>query len=322
MDLRQIPDILYLNDTGISLNPILMTLFTQVVPEEELSSVWKAVMNPENDRHKAMRDLLRQAWDVYEPHAEKGFIQDIQSRHFSQRWWEMYFWVRLVELNLAPSHPGPGMPDTMGTWRGQSIYFECVSPTVGQGDNKIPEFPSGKAHSVPQDEVTLRMTTAIAAKVEQAKKRQERTGLNPYIIAIDTSQLHFSGFDEALCLRTVYPLGHATVTLFPNSNKEPVWSNQYRPEIRRGERAAIPTTGFLDGTDYKQISALIFCNSNIGNIAWGANPDLMVVHNFRTQRSLSRKIFRNNKQWAWNGYSTLCTHRPIEESPSLEEVRS
>lgn len=300
-----------------------MTILDQHCPDEERHPVWGVILDPKKDHHHAMRKLMLASWEMYEPHAEKNFLRGIQGREFSQRWWEMYLWNRLVERGVRVSHPGAGMPDAQVDWRKQTIYFECVSPTIGEGDNKIPEFESGKAHSVPQDAVTLRMTTVIAAKKEQAEKRSERIGRSHYVIAVDTSQIRFSGFDEEFCIRTVYPMGHQVIT-FSRDSMEPVYSHyQFRPEIEREGKEPVPTSLFLNNKEYKAISAILFCNANFGNIAWGDRPEFIIVHNHHARTPLSTKLFPDSHQYLWNGEDALVRHGPPDKfEPTLDDVYS
>lgn len=286
-----------------------MTIFDKHCPDEERAPVWGAISEPTKGHHRAMRALVDAAWAIYEPHAEGTFLRGLQGRAFSQRWWEMYLWKRLDEMGLDVSHPGDGMPDACVRWRNRKVYFECISPTVGTADNEIPEFASGTAHQVPSDAVTLRLTSAVYDKMRQAENRRPRLGDSHYVVAVDTSQLQFSGFDEQFHLRALFPLGNQVVTLSRDDLEIVGTHYEYRPEIERDGRASIPTSVFLNNTDYKIISAVLFCNANVGNIARGANPGLTLVHNFHAENSLSRKLFRKELQHMWDGYDSIFSRK-------------
>lgn len=287
-----------------------MTIFEKHCPDDERAPVWGVISEPKRDHHHAMRALVDAAWIVYEPHAERTFLRGLQGKAFSQRWWEMYLWNRLDEMGLEVSHAGDGMPDASVRWRNRTVYFECISPTVGKGDNEIPEFPGGTAHQVPSDPVTLRLTSAVYDKMRQAENRRERLGNSHYVIAVDTSQLQFSGFDEQFHLRALFPLGNQVVT-FSRDDFEIVGTHyEYRPEIEREGRESILTSAFLNNTDYKIVSTVLYCNANVGNIARVANPGFTLVHNFHAEKSLSRKLFRNELQYMWDGYDSIFSRKP------------
>lgn len=257
-----------------------------------------------------MRGLVESTWSVYEPHAEPTFLRGLQGLAFSQRFWEMYLWNPLVGMSLDVSHPGDGMPDACVRWRNRTVYFECVSPTVGTGDNEIPDFPEGIAHQVPSDPITLRMTSAIYDKMRQAEKRRKRVERCQYVIAPDTSQLRASGFDENYHLQALFPMENQVLKISKDDMEIVDSHSEHRPEIERAGKASVPTSAFLSNTDYKLISAVLYCNANVGNIAWGESPGFTLVQNFYAEKALSRKLFRNEYQYILDGYDSIFCRKP------------
>jgi hypothetical protein len=276
-----------------------------------MSTTWQGILNPTMEVHHRARTVVNRVWDDYRDVAEKGFLGQLQSEGSGpQRWWEMYFWHRLLSRGLTPSHPGPSMPDAAVRWRDRVVYFECVSPTAGVGENAIPEAPEGKAYKIPTDEMTLRITSAVRDKMLQAQDRATRTRNCPYVVAVDVSQLGMLGFNEDLCAASVYPIGMPQVTLFREPDRPPEWSHAYRPMIERDGRAPISTSAFLGTKDFSAVSAVLFCSAALSGVTDGWEPPFVVVHNHHAQSSLSRKLFRDCLQFEWNGYSTLVARKP------------
>jgi hypothetical protein len=126
---------------------------------------------------------------------------------------------------------------------------------------------------------------------------------------VDTSQLRFSGFDEQFHLRALFPLGNQVVTFSRDDNEQIGTHYEYRPEIKRDGRGPIPTSAFLNNTDYKIVSAVLYCNANVGNIGHGEHPGFTLVHNFHAEKSLSQKLFRNELQFMWDGYDSIYSRK-------------
>lgn len=299
-----------------------MSIFDDEVPENSMSRIWRLIRDPRSGHHERMRAIVEKCWESYGPHAERGFIKGIQSGEFQQRWWEMYLWHRLSLVADELKQPGKGMPDIRASWGNRHVYFECVAPTAGVGGNAIPECSGSAVYEVPQAEIILRMTSAISAKKVQTKARTERTRDGHNVVAVDTTLIRNSGFDERLCLASVFPLGSPQVTFFPNEGRA-IWSNQYRPEIERPGRSSIPTSAFLDDSEYSVLSAALFCSASLGDIAEGASPRFLLVHNYRASKPLSRKLLRDHPQAFWNGTDSICFHRVQRLDPdhlTLDEI--
>jgi hypothetical protein len=256
-----------------------------------------------------MRTEIEKCWYIYETHAERNFISDFVGGGFQQRWWELYFWRRLNDLGFQLEQPGPGKPDVAFHTRGRKIYVECVSPTVGINENKIPEIKKSEmAQKMPNDKIILRLTSAIYDKLRQARQRENQLEDTQYVIAVDISQLKVSGWDDDFMVRALYPIGNPIFHFDMDKSKKEsdvMASYEYRTKIIKPNSGAVPTTSFYENSDYRLISAVLFCNANLGNIVRFGEPDFTIVHNHRTQCALSRKIFKSSKQYIFNGYNQV-----------------
>ncbi|MBN7769820.1 hypothetical protein KUV44_05130 [Marinobacter daepoensis] len=251
-----------------------------------------------------IKSCLERYWSIYENHAERNFLPGLMGAEFRQRWWEMYLWGRLTEMGFSLSQPKDGMPDICIRYDKKVIYLECVSPTPGVGINKIKESPEEKIFDVPEDEIILRLTSAIEDKNKQAKGRKERVGSSHYIIAIDVSQLAPFGLDELSVIKSLFPVGDESITI-SNNGRFVSRRFSFRNSVKKKSGVEIETARFLGNKEYSQISGILFCDARFENVAAGAKPELCIIHNYHAAKYLSRKIFRGERQWESNGYNAL-----------------
>lgn len=251
-----------------------------------------------------MRSCLERYWSIYENHAERNFLPGLRGAEFRQRWWEMYLWGRLTEMGFSLSQPKDGMPDICIRYGNKLIYLECVSPSPGTGKDKLQDAPNNEVFDVPEDEIVLRLTSSIEYKNQQAKDRKERVDNSHYIIAIDVSQLAPFGLDERSVIKALFPVGQESVRMSDNGG---FVSRGFslRNFVKKKTGVEIETARFLGNKEYSQISGVLFCDGRFENVAAGAKPQFSIIHNYHASKYLSRKIFRGERQWEWNGYNTL-----------------
>lgn len=260
-----------------------------------------------NKTGKDVKDLLEKCWVSYEPYKENNFISDFYGEGFRQRCWELYFWYRLADLGGVLNQPGSGMPDVKLILDNESIFIECVSPTDGEGENKIRVTNSSTTvQKVPKDKVLLRITGAIRNKSKQAKNREDKVGNSPYIIAIDVSQLKRWGFDEDYYFRSVYPVGNPIVYFESNHIfSKGRASHEVALMIKKSKDVTVSTTSFLNGTEYSHISAILYCDADLSKITHFGHEQFTLVHNFKATNPLSPNFFKNHKQYFYDGNSRL-----------------
>lgn len=104
-------------------------LFTPVVPEEKLSSVFQFVRS--SDHHlparSIMSEMMRHFRDI-----DGNFVEQFQTSGFDSRIWELYLYAALLEEGLYVEKPVPA-PDFMVSFGGKKVFIEAV--TVNPSDN-------------------------------------------------------------------------------------------------------------------------------------------------------------------------------------------
>jgi type I restriction enzyme S subunit len=215
---------------------------------------------------------VEQFWNAFEPYADPGFAQAFctnDSSTFQQRYWELFLGATFLRQGLSLRRNTGEGPDFSFAMPGCIVWVEAISPTPGIGSNQIPVNPPQAlgtplvTHPVPAEEILLRHTTAIEKKVQQYRSYREDeivTATDPFIIAIDSSQLGDFGFDGIsgypATLEAVYPIGPQQFH-FPIGTTQPISSDiQYRPSVTNANLSPVPTTCFLDQA-YSGISGII-----------------------------------------------------------------
>lgn len=131
--------------------------------------------------------FIESLWVDYQPIADPGFVNDAMQRT-AQRIWEMYLWHTLRANGVRSCGSAGHGPDLRWDSNGTEIVVEAVAPEAGDGPDSVPAVSFNVATQVPVDQIVLRITSAVAAKVIQYEKWLNAgvvTGREVYIIAIN-----------------------------------------------------------------------------------------------------------------------------------------
>ncbi|MGE0621633.1 MAG: hypothetical protein AB7I04_01805 [Pseudomonadales bacterium] len=294
-------------------------IFDQVV--DRPNEFWLRYRDSDHPHASKIRHLFSECWDAYEQYAEEQFLVEFQGDGLFQRWWEMYLFLRLQRAGFDVSQPGSGMPDICVNWRGHRYLIECVAPSAGTGNNTIPDYESGEVHQVPHDDVVLRLTSVIDAKVKQAEDRHAKGRIlddDRYLIAADDSRLRYSGYDDYFYLQALYGVGHLQLVFDKKSGEVISESHTSRPQIANSTGAMVDVDRFANTSDYRWISGIIFCNANFGNIAlYQEAPELVVAHNYRCRMKHTRRFLKHEAdRFVFNGVDTVRRFRQAK-SPKI-----
>ena len=126
---------------------------------------------------------------------------------------------------------------------------------------------------------------------------------DPFVIAIDASQLGIFGFHgistHPTALEAVYPLGPMQVT-FPvgGTDRRVTTEIQYRPSVANANRAEILTTRFLD-VAYEGISGILCSSRNDGTRI--PEIPMIFVHNKLASNPLLPLPIRVDEEYRLDG---------------------
>jgi len=114
--------------------------------------------------------------------------------------WEMYLGCLFLDsgFNLLKKTKKEG-PDLHLLWNNRSIWIEATAPGSGTGDNTVPEYRPNEASAQPEDQIILRLTSAIQDKFKQYKSHRSKDIIKPddfYVIAINGGRIRYSLWEQ------------------------------------------------------------------------------------------------------------------------------
>jgi hypothetical protein len=201
--------------------------------------------------------------------------------HTHQRFWEMYLAAALLAAGHSIEAPKPG-PDIGLIHRGKRIWIEAVTATPGDPSkpDSVPAYEPrlgvSTVRSVPQDQITLRCTAAIAAKFPVQYRRHAEMGIvrpeDCYIVAVNIGQADYwmDHGTPPYVLRAVLGLNHLFVTIDRESRRITRRGVQLRAQIPKKQGDAVDADLFLTEKS-APVSGVI---SSLVNVSTPANvPD-------------------------------------------------
>jgi hypothetical protein len=234
---------------------------------------YRNLHDPPSANARTCRDYCEYLWSRFYPYADEGFVQDFPT-HLHQRFWEMYLGATLLDAGHSIVAPKPG-PDFGLTLGGQRIWIEGVTATpgdVGKPDS-VPRFePNESGISsgyVPQDQITLRCTTAISAKFPEQYRRHLKRGIigenDCYIVAVNHAEAYYWAEvgTPPFMLRAVLGLGSIFVAIDRESRDITKQGVLYRGSIAKSTGAEVDTALFLTA-ESAPLSAVIGSVTTIG----------------------------------------------------------
>ena len=258
------------------------------------------------------RDYCEQLWSLFYPYADAEFKTEFPVR-LHQRFWEMYLTVTLLDAGHEVCAPKPG-PDIGIKHQGKRIWIEAVATTPGEPGkpDSVPQTNPKtderfKVSKPPQEQIVLRLTTAISGKFSLCSERQnnkhksqyqrhlEDKIISPedcYIVAVNYAKV-WDYSDEGTppyLLQALLGLGSPFVDMNRETGKITREGISYRGSIPKWNKNKVETNLFWNEKS-KLLSAVIGSVSHTGNAVNSTKPtlygqDFMLVHNPMAQNPL------------------------------------
>jgi hypothetical protein len=185
------------------------------------------------EKNKTFRRFVESLWERFHPLADTGYVNLIAT-DFQSRFWEMYLGCTLLDAGLSLDSKDFG-PDIRIDTKDVPIWVEAISPNAGSGADAVPpQIADGRGGQVPEDQIVLRIRSAIEAKY-QVYQNYLSGGIvspkDPYIIAINGYQIPYSILDDqpSYVVKAVYPFGMHTITLKAKTGEIVGQGFQHRP---------------------------------------------------------------------------------------------
>lgn len=268
-----------------------------VTPSDKLYCIIR-----DEERCVHYKSYMEDLWGTYKRYADKDFPQQL-AQDFHARFWEMYLTCTLIfkSFSVVPKQTRSQGPDILIDDSSTKIFLEAITPSEGAIDNpdkvRQLEVNTFKATPVPDTEITLRYSSAVADKYKKYLTYLEQGIVSlsdSYVIAlnsckIETAIIDMTGTsDLPRIVKAVLPIGYKEVTISKSSGSTVDWHYQYRPKITRASGSDVPTDLFLRD-DYAGISGVLYSHSDIAN----RHDDFIFIHNPKsTQNAIPHEYFK------------------------------
>lgn len=254
------------------------------------------------DHGRDWKAFCESLWSRYSPYADAHFLDEIRIQ-FHQRFWEMYLAVTFIDRGFTlyrHKRAGPEFGVDIG---GRRYWFEAVAPTAGEGPDAVPQLQFGRpeASRVPQEQIILRLTGALAAKSAKWSKDLAAglvSGEDGFIVAINDRDIRKSSFggDMPYIAKALYGFGDLAVA-FNRATMEIVETrHQYRPAIAKVGGAQVSSKAFI-AKECPQVSAVLYSGVDAANFPGILGADFMVLHNLEPSVPLPLEALRFYREY-------------------------
>lgn len=257
-----------------------------------MTSLFDDSIDPSDEGYKYIRDVerfkpdrqyLEELWQRFEPFADPEFRIEIAS-NFQGRFWEMYLACALLDLGFELEARESAGPDVCVRTNPGHVWLEATAPDQGTGGDAVPPPKyGGEAERVPEEQITLRIQSAIwdkHKKHNEYRKSGRIAAEDPYVIAINGKRIREIVADSSppLIVKAVFPFGSPYVVLDRETHEIVGEGYQYRPGIEKASGAVVDTDFFMNNT-YAGISAVLFSTVDALNRPSNPGGDFRLVHN-------------------------------------------
>jgi type I restriction enzyme S subunit len=246
-------------------------------------------------RSARLRAFAERLWGFFEPFADEDFTLAI-AKNFHARFWEMYlaFGLNAQGHRLLPARKSG--PDLLIEGPEKPVWLEAVAATKGSGADRVPELELNVVQSVPDELIILRLRQSIDQKFRKLRRYLEKgivSATDPFIIAVNGRAVPFAFLEAEMprILKALFPLGYIKVTLNRETLEAVDERHEYRPQIAKLSGEGVSTTVFLN-PEYAAISAVLFCNSDLGNHPpdeRNIGDDFTLIHNPNALNPIPRR---------------------------------
>ena len=168
------------------------------------------------------REFIEYLWRRYFPAHDDHFLIEAKN-NFHQRFWEMYLFAALQDMNLDPVKGGKAGPDFSVVLGGRRYWIEAVAPKVGTSPDRVPEPGAREDCRSPLDEIQLRYAGALSYKFGRWNgwlKDSIVSADDGFVLAMNGWEFnkYYDGYPP-LFIRACLGIGHQAIAIDPTSLK-------------------------------------------------------------------------------------------------------
>jgi len=274
-----------------------------------------------NTEWRAFCELL---WKRYEPYADRHFLDEIRIQ-FHQRFWEMYLAVTFLERDYELHRHKDGGPEFGIDIGDRRYWLDAIAPNPGEGPDAVPqlEYDRPVASTVPQEQIILRLMSALAAKRAKWKKDldgslvSERDG---FIVAINDRAIRWAwlGAEMPYIVKGLYGFGNLAVSLDRRTLEVVDTKHLHRPTIAKASGSGVSSQPFA-ARECPEVSAILYSNVDAANFPGVLGADFMMLHNLEPNVPLSFGALRFYREYWIDGDQLAMKDWSEPESASAEQ---
>ncbi|QKK08974.1 MAG: hypothetical protein HND58_12930 [Planctomycetota bacterium] len=247
---------------------------------------------------------VEELWPRFRPFADHRFLDEFRAavgalesatestardrafRGMQQRYWEMYLACGLLDrgIRVVPFDERPSSgPDILVELESTRLWIECIVPEPGQSADAVIEPSEGRATSVPDEGIGLRLLSAVREKRKRFREYVDDGIVHPtdaQVIAINGRCVPSANtdFEPPRIVRVLYGMGFPAADYDRTTGE---WSDGYMTARRDLVRASgVPVQAHLFATnDATELSGVIYSWLDPWNRARDDGRDLIYVAN-------------------------------------------
>jgi hypothetical protein len=271
----------------------------------------------------AWKAFSESLWKRYAPYADRHFLEEIRIQ-FHPRFWEMYLAVTFLEHGYKLHRHKDAGPEFGIDIDEKRYWFDAIAPTAGAGADAVPdEFQKNRAGTVPQEQIILRYTSALATKREKWQKDLKSGRVSEsdgYIVAINDRSIPWAwmGAEMPYIVKALYGLGNIEVVFDRSTLKIIESRHQHRPTIAKVRGTAISSQPFA-ARESPEVSAVLYGFVNAANYPLQLGENFMILHNDEPNVPLPRGALRFGREYWIEGDSLHMKNWAEAGSASTED---
>jgi hypothetical protein len=262
--------------------------------EKITSSEFNTICNPKNEMSKKARDFCEKLWTIYQPFADRHFLNEIRlDGKFQERFWEMYLGNALIEIGFIVSSLDKG-PDFKVTTEGRVLWIEAICASNGAEGNPnslVPLFDQD-ATLISDEKIVLRLRSAIEEKSKKIIKYLSESTINesePVIIAINTGKIDTILAEEFLDYLNMSCFGKDCSQVQRDKNGK--YQNVAIQSVKKTAGGEVSVNIFTAG-EYAHISAVLISKALYSHYDQSLGNDFVLVLNPYTKNKLPFEILQ------------------------------
>jgi hypothetical protein len=244
--------------------------------------------------HEQSRAFVESLWSQYNTYADRHFLEDAKA-HFTERYWEMYLGVALLNHGLQLIRLGNEGPEFYFVHNDRKIWVEAVAPGPGTTSERVPEVQYGEVSLVPTDKILLRFTNALSEKRQKYLTALSKGIIHQddlYLLAMNSRRIPHASIGNTMpfFVQALLPFGNLAVVIDKNTGNITDTFYQPRESVIKESGAPVSTKAFL-GSQFGFVSAVLHSAVDCVNRPQLLGGDFSILHNPSASHPIDRTIF-------------------------------